>query len=64
MEGDITMSEYSLSALRVDAEGNVRAGSGAGVVPALSTRGVRGSDMPISAFTLPDGWRYELSAHP
>jgi len=61
MEGDIiTMSEiFTFRRTGVDAEGNVQGRLEAtGVVPAFHQRvAVRGIDLPISAFALPDGRR-------
>ena len=61
MEGDIiTMSEiFTFRRSGVDAEGNVQGRLEAtGVVPAFHQRvAVRGIDLPISAFALPDGRR-------
>ncbi len=61
MEGDIiTMSEiFTFRRSGVDAEGNVQGRLEAtGVVPAFHQRvSVRGIDLPISAFALPDGRR-------
>jgi pilus assembly protein CpaF len=61
MEGDIiTMSEiFTFRRTGVDAEGNVQGRLEAtGVVPAFHQRvSVRGIDLPISAFALPDGRR-------
>jgi pilus assembly protein CpaF len=61
MEGDIiTMSEiFIFRRSGVDAEGNVQGRLEAtGVVPAFHQRvAVRGIDLPISAFALPDGRR-------
>jgi pilus assembly protein CpaF len=61
MEGDIiTMSEiFTFRRSGVDAEGNVQGRLEAtGVVPAFHQRvSVRGIDLPISVFALPDGRR-------
>ena len=61
MEGDIiTMSEiFTFRRSGVDAEGNVQGRLEAtGVVPAFHQRvAVRGIDLPVSAFALPDGRR-------
>jgi pilus assembly protein CpaF len=61
MEGDIiTMSEiFTFRRTGVDAEGNVQGRLEAtGVVPAFHQRvAVRGIDLPIGAFALPDGRR-------
>jgi pilus assembly protein CpaF len=61
MEGDIiTMSEiFTFRRSGVDAEGNVQGRLEAtGVVPAFHQRvAVKGIDLPISAFALPDGRR-------
>src|ERR1700693_4916676 len=61
MEGDIiTMSKiFTFRRSGVDAEGNVQGRLEAtGVVPAFHQRvAVRGIDLPISAFALPDGRR-------